>query len=174
MAERLREVKPPRGLSRLLYRFPILLYRVGLGRLFGGRFLQLRHIGRISGAPRYAVLEIIRYDERDMAYYVLAAFGEKSDWVRNLRLNPEAEVTIGSRKTQVMAEFLSKGETEREVLDYARRAPFAAQKLPRLIGYRVDGTEEGYRALAQHLSVVRFRKRKEGDVDRTDEREVRR
>jgi deazaflavin-dependent oxidoreductase (nitroreductase family) len=157
MAEQIREVKPPRGLSRLLYRFPILLYQLGLGRLFGGRFLMLTHVGRISGRPRYVVLEVIRRDENDDAYYVLAAFGEESDWVLNLRAHPEGEIKVGGRQLQVTAEFLPEVDTECEVLDYARRSPYAARQLPRLIGYRVDGSEEGYRALARHLLVVRFR-----------------
>ena len=159
MAERFRQVKPLRGISRLLYRFPILIYRAGLGWLLGGRFLMLRHIGRISGQPRYAVLEIIRSDETAEAYYVLAGFGTESDWVRNLRTHPEAEITIGGRQIQVTAEFLAQADAEREVLDYARRAPFATRQLPRLVGYRVDGSEEGYRELARHLMVVRFRSR---------------
>ena len=157
MVEQIRQVRPPRGPSRLLYRFPILLYQAGLGRLFGGRFLMLKHIGRISGQPRYAVLEIIRRDEIGEAYYVLAAFGEESDWVRNLRANSEVEVRVGGRQYQVTAEFLAEGDAEREMLDYARRSPYAARQLPRLIGYQVDGSEEGYRALARHLLVVRFR-----------------
>ncbi len=159
MAEQIRQVRPPQGLGRLLYRFPILLYQVGLGRLFGRRFLMLTHIGRISGRPRYAVLEIIRHDEPNEAYYVLAAFGEQSDWVRNLRAHPEVEIAIGGRQLKVTAEFLAEVDAEHEVLDYARRAPFAARQLPRLIGYRLDGSEEGYRALARHLLVVRFRSR---------------
>jgi len=159
VAEQIRKVKPPRGLSRLLYRFPIFLYQIGLGRLFGGRFLMLTHVGRISGRPRNAVLEIIRRDEIGKAYYVLAAFGEGSDWVRNLRAHPDVEITTGGRHINVTAEFLTEGDAEGEVLEYARRSPLAARTLPRLIGYRVDGSEEGYRELARHLLVVRFRSR---------------
>jgi len=159
MVEQIRQVKPPRGLSRLLYRFPIILYQAGLGRLFGRRFLMLTHIGRISGQTRYAVLEVIRYDETDETYYVLSAFGGQSDWVRNLRAAPEVEVSVGGRLLQMKAGFLSELDTEREMLDYARRHPFAARQLTRLIGYRVDGCEEGYRALARHLLVVCFRPR---------------
>ncbi len=159
MAEQIRQVGPPRGLSRLLYRFPILIYQAGFGRLMGGRFLMLRHVGRISGRPRYAVLEVIRRDETEDAYYVLSAFGEESDWVRNLRAHHEVEITIGGRHIPVTAEFLSEADTEREMLDYARRYPLAARQLPRLMGYRVDGSEESYRELARHLLVVRFRSR---------------
>lgn len=161
MAEQIRNVRPPRGLSRLLYRFPVLLYQAGLGRLFGGRFLMLTHIGRISGRPRYAVLEIIRREETNKACYVLAAFGEESDWVRNIRAHPEVEVTIGGRQLKMTAEFLTVNDAEREVLDYARRSPYAARQLPRLIGYQVDGSEEGYRQLARQLLVIRFRSRED-------------
>jgi deazaflavin-dependent oxidoreductase (nitroreductase family) len=159
MVEQSRQVKPPRGLSRLLYRFPILLYRLGLGRIFGRRFLMLTHIGRISGRPRYAVLEVIRWDETSEAYYVLSGFGRESDWVRNLRARPEAEIMVGARQLAVTAEFLSQDDAEREILDYARRYPVAARQLPRLIGYQVDGSEQDYRALARHLLVVRFHSR---------------
>lgn len=34
---------PPRGLSRLLYRLPIGLFRLGLGWIFGNHFLLLTH-----------------------------------------------------------------------------------------------------------------------------------
>jgi deazaflavin-dependent oxidoreductase (nitroreductase family) len=122
---------------------------------------MLTHIGRISGRPRYAVLEIIRRDETNKAYYVLAAFGEESDWVRNIRAHPEVEVTVGGRQLEMTADFLMEDDAEREVLDYARRSPYAARQLPRLIGYRVDGSEEGYRALARHLLVIRFRSRED-------------
>ena len=159
MVEQRRKVRPPRGLNRLFYRFPILLYKVGLGRLFGKRFLMLTHIGRISGRPRYAVLEVIRWDETSEAYYVLSGFGRESDWVLNLRAKPEVEITVGGHQLAATAEFLSESDTEFELLDYARRNPIAARHLPRLLGYQVDGSEEGYRALARHLLVVRFRSR---------------
>lgn len=159
MADQIRQVRPPRGLSRLLYRFPILLYKVGLGRLLGGRFLMLRHRGRISGRPRYAVLEVIRHDEAEEAHYVLAGFGAESDWVRNLRAHPEAEITVDGRQLPVTAEFLPVADAESEVVDYARSSPYAARELPRLIGYQVDGSEQGYRELARQLLVVRFRSR---------------
>jgi len=122
---------------------------------------MLTHIGRISGRPRYAVLEIIRREETTKACYVLAAFGEESDWVRNIRAHPEVEVTIGGRQLKMTAEFLTVNDAEREVLDYARRSPYAARQLPRLIGYQVDGSEEGYRQLARQLLVIRFRSRED-------------
>jgi hypothetical protein len=50
-------VRPPTGLSRLLFRVPIHAYHAGLGRLFWPGLLLLHHIGRVTGRPREVVLE---------------------------------------------------------------------------------------------------------------------
>jgi deazaflavin-dependent oxidoreductase (nitroreductase family) len=159
MVKALRNVRPPRGLSRTLYRLPIWFYRLRLGMLFGKRFLLLKHTGRVSGLHRYAVLEIIRADVDGDFYYVLSAFGEQSDWVLNIQHQPNVEITVGARRIPSLAEIVSVDESERELLDYARRHPVAARLLPRLIGYQVDGSEAGYRALASVLRVIRFQPR---------------
>ena len=49
---------PPAWLKRL-YAAPQLLYRVGLGRLAGHRFLLLTHTGRRTGARHRAVVEYV-------------------------------------------------------------------------------------------------------------------
>ena len=156
MNEAIHDAKLPRGLSRLLYRLPILFYRAGLGWLLGKRFLLLTHTGRISGLPRQAVLEVIRFDRDRDSYYVVSGFGEQADWFRNIQLTPEVEITVGRRCKEALAETLPQEDAERELLDYARRYPLAARLLTRLLGYRVDGSEEGYRTLARRLKIVRF------------------
>ena len=77
---------------RLFFRAPIYLYRFGLGWLMSGRLLMLTHIGRKSGQPRYAVLEVARHDEPSGVFLVPAAFGRKSDWYRNILKTPEVVV----------------------------------------------------------------------------------
>ena len=61
MAVQTRQPKLPSGFSRLMFRLPIYLYKVGLGGLLGGRFLLLNHVGRKSGQPRQAVVEVVRH-----------------------------------------------------------------------------------------------------------------
>ncbi|MEC3975836.1 hypothetical protein QMK34_11150 [Amycolatopsis sp. H20-H5] len=50
--------KPPLWLH-LIFRAPIALYRVGLGRVIGHRLVRIVHIGRSSGRRRETVLETI-------------------------------------------------------------------------------------------------------------------
>jgi len=147
-------IHPPCGCSRLIWRLPIGLYRLGLGRLLGSHFLLLTHTGRKSGLPRYATLEVVRYDKAADTYLVASGFGEKADWFLNLQKTPHARIRVGSRQAEVEARRLPQTEAEREILDYARRYPIPLRELIRIIGYSWDGTEAGLRALTRLVPIV--------------------
>jgi deazaflavin-dependent oxidoreductase (nitroreductase family) len=150
----------PRGALRLLARLPILLYRARLGWLLGDRFLMLTHTGRLSGLPRQVVLEVVRHDKETHTYVVASAWGEKSDWYRNLRQTPEAALTVGRRQLEVLAEQLPPEEAERELAHYARRYPTAARALARLMGFQVEDVEADFPALSRQLPLIAFRPRR--------------
>lgn len=156
MPEKIKNVQPPRGFSRMMYRLPVWLFHVHLGWLLGNRFLLLTHTGRKSGLPRQNVLEVIRYERASSTYYVFAGWGEKSDWVRNIMKTPEVAIAAGHRHFDACAERLPPDETEHVLLSYVRRHPTAARVLPRLMGYRVDGTEEDFLALMRQGMVFAF------------------
>lgn len=142
----------PHGLSRWFFRFPILLYRWGLGWLMGGRFLLLNHIGRKSGLPRQTVLEVVKHDKATDTYYVAVGFGPKTDWYRNLLKTPQATIQVKRRKLEVTADPLTPEASGEAMVDYARRHPIAARNLSRLLGYDVrENTEEEYRRVGREL-----------------------
>jgi len=157
MTEPMREVKPPRGLMRNFYRFPILLYRAGLGWLLDQRFLMMIHTGRVGGLPRRVVLEVMRHDEETDTYIVASGWGEKSDWFQNIRKTPKVEVTVGRRRFAAKTQRLPLDEAYEEIQDYARRHPTAIRELGRLIGYQLEHTPEGYRALSGVMPIVAIR-----------------
>jgi deazaflavin-dependent oxidoreductase (nitroreductase family) len=150
----------PHGLLRRLVRMPILLYRARLGWLLGNRFLMLTHTGRVSGLPRQVVLEVVRHDKQTDTYVVASAWGEKSDWYRNICQTPEATLTVGRRRLEVIAERLPPEEAERELADYARRYPTAARSLARLMGFQVEEVEADFPALSRQLPLMAFRSRR--------------
>ncbi len=156
MPTKIRDVRPPSGLARLFYRLPIWLFRLHLGWLAMGRFLLLTHIGRKSGLPRQVVLEVLQHDTTSDTYYVLAGWGTQSDWVKNIEKTPQVTIHVGLRQLSVLAQHLSADEAEAKVLDYARRNPLLIRVLPRLMGYRIDGSEEDVRALAHMSTVIAF------------------
>lgn len=77
--EIVKEIRPPAGLSRLLFRLPLHLYRAGLGPMFGHRLLVVNHIGRVTGKRRQVVLEVIVHDD-DGSYVVASGWGPSAAW----------------------------------------------------------------------------------------------
>ncbi len=142
MARKTEPKLPPTGWRRYLWRAPILLYRWHLGPLMGKRFLLLNHIGRKTGLPRQAVVEIVRYDPETRSYMVASGFGTKSNWYRNLQAHPEATIQVGNRTYRVRARFLSPEESGEEMVRYARDHHRAALELAKLIGIQLDDPDD--------------------------------
>ena len=155
MPEKIKELKPPRGLGRLFFRFPIALYRAGFGWLFGNRLLLLNHVGRKSGKQRQVVLEVAHHDKTTNTFIVNVGFGKSSDWYQNIQKNPDITIMVGKNAINVHAEDLSSKEGGDIMVDYLRKHPIEA-KMASFIGYRVKSNEEDFRALGEELSFVKF------------------
>lgn len=125
--------KQPHGLLRLLLRMPILLYRVHMGWLLGGRFLKITHIGRKSGLPREVVLEVVYGDSETGAYFVAAGWRGKADWFKNIQSNPEVQVMVGPRTFKAKTAVVQLAEASSIFYLYARRHPLAFRELSRLM-----------------------------------------
>jgi deazaflavin-dependent oxidoreductase (nitroreductase family) len=167
MLKQINERKALTGWRRFFFRAPIWLYRWGLGWLLGKRFLLINHIGRKSGLPRQAVVEVLVYDRDHNAYYVAAGFGPESQWYKNLLARPDVTIVVGRQKLAVTAVPLSPPEAGVAILDYARRHPAAIKYLARMVGCEVDGSEADYLALGEQgiIPVVRFDPRHNGAND---------
>jgi deazaflavin-dependent oxidoreductase (nitroreductase family) len=111
----------------------------------------MTHTGRSSGLPRYVVLEVVKYDPSIETYYIAAAWGEKSDWVKNIRAEPHVQVQVARRKMDMLAEQLSPDQGAAVILDYAQRHPSAMKNLASFMGYQLDGSEADFRELGRML-----------------------
>jgi deazaflavin-dependent oxidoreductase (nitroreductase family) len=156
MVEKIKEIQPPRGLTRLMFRLPIWFYRLDLGGLLGTRFLLLTHTGRKTGLPRQSVLEVVRYNKASDLFVVAAGFGTRSDWYQNVTANPQVTIDSGGRRIQAIARQLTAEEAGKELLDYHQRYPGMINKLARFMGYRLEGSEADVRALGEMLPMISF------------------
>ena len=145
--------RPPPGPVRWLLGLPVCLYGVGLGWLLGGRFLLLEHTGRKTGATRRTVVEAVDRDRDSGTYYVVAGWGERSQWLRNVEAEPRIRVTVGRRTLAAIAERLSVDEGERVLAEYARQHRVVASAM-----FRIFGSDDVSR-LARDLPVVALRRR---------------
>jgi deazaflavin-dependent oxidoreductase (nitroreductase family) len=159
MPEKLKELSRPTGISRLLYRLPILLYKIGLGWILGKRFLLLTHTGRISGEQRHSVIEVVRYDEESHSYFVASGWGTRSDWYKNLNANPNVTIQSGREKMPAVARRLDAKQAGNELLAYKNKHPALWKELVEFIGYSVDGTDEDIFALGELIPVFAFEPR---------------
>jgi deazaflavin-dependent oxidoreductase (nitroreductase family) len=133
-----------------LLRAPVWLYRLRLGWLLGGRFLLLRHRGRCSGRERTVVLEVVHHDRERGVYYVVAAWGERAQWLRNVLAHPRIGVVVGRRRLSARARVVSADEAGQVLERYAREHRLALCVLGRLLGVPTDDP----RQLAGRLRVV--------------------
>ena len=160
MAQGMTKSSARRGLARLAFRLPIWLYRLRLGWLLGDRLLLLTHIGRKSGLPRQAVIEVVRHDLATDTYIVASGFGVQVDWFRNIQRNPNVVVQSGRRRLAAVAERLPLDIAADELYEYAQRRPGTFRAITkRLLGQELDGSAESCRRLAADVPVVALRPR---------------
>jgi deazaflavin-dependent oxidoreductase (nitroreductase family) len=106
--------------TRWIVRAPVRLYRARLGFVFGSRLLMLEHTGRKTGIRRYAVLEVV--DHPDPGTYIVAAgFGNRAQWLRNVRASLRVRVCVGARRpAPATARQLTPQEAAAALTAYAR------------------------------------------------------
>jgi deazaflavin-dependent oxidoreductase (nitroreductase family) len=150
----------PTGLRRLFFRAPVYLYRAGLGALLGRRFLYLVHTGRVSGRRRDVVLEVVRFDDTVPEVFVVAAWGRRADWLRNIEVAPAIEVRVGrDRWSRPRHRFLDEAEMTGLLRDYQRRHPRAWATLAPRMGLDPHSPDAGIGAAVQAFPAVAFRPR---------------
>jgi deazaflavin-dependent oxidoreductase (nitroreductase family) len=147
------QVEPPSRLLRLLFRLPLIAYRVGLGGIIPNQ-IMLTTVGRKSGEPHQVVLDIIGSDKTKGMYYVSVAFGPRSDWFRNLRADPTVRAQIGRRKFTARAVILPRKEAEEMLVEFVGLHRRYARIMMRVIGVRTELSEDEVCALASHMPVI--------------------
>lgn len=147
----------PSGLLRILFRLPILLYRLNLGWLLGKRFLLLEHRGRKSGIIRQAVIEVIDHDVQTGSYIVAAAWGHQSDWYKNIVAEPNVKIRVGTKRFAAFAKTLSADEAAQHLKAYATKHPFAFRRLGSLlIGAKSHDTGQIIKSFIEAIPFVEF------------------
>lgn len=146
----------PRFVWRLFrYLPPRLAYSLGLGSIAGRAVLLLTTIGRSSGLPRVTPL---LYDEIDGIIYVASARGAKADWYQNLRVNPNVEVRIGSRRIKGHADTITDPHQVTDFLEERLNLhPILAATVMRVEGLGTTPSREQLKSYAKNRTLVAIR-----------------
>ena len=158
-AKPMAKLAPPRGVLRWLLKMPVVLYHAHLGWLLGHRFLMITHRGRTSGRIYHTVVEVVGFDRRTRESVVASGWGEKADWLKNIRASSALEIRTGAMRYVPEQRFLEPVERVERLREYEGEHPIAWRELVRILGYPYDGTEASRQALAENLPMVAFRPR---------------
>jgi deazaflavin-dependent oxidoreductase (nitroreductase family) len=146
----------PKGWLRLFFKFPVFLHRLGLGgweRWIGAEWMLLTTMGRKSGKPRQAMVDVMGYDRASDTYYIEAAYGERADWYRNIQAQPVFSAQVGRRKFQARAARLAPEPAGETMVDFYRRKPAYTRAVMRAVGMTFKGEDE-LRELGKQLLLL--------------------
>ena len=146
----------PRFIWRL-FRFlpPSLAYSLGLGSIAGRAVLLLTTVGRRSGLPRVTPL---LYDEIDGIVYVASARGARADWYRNLMVNANVQVTIGSRRFRGCVDLITDPLHVADFLEKRLKLhPILAATVMRIEGLGATPSREQLEQYAKRRALVAIR-----------------
>ncbi len=83
---------PGNCLAKKLFKTPVLLYRLGLGKVFGNYILILSTTGRNTGKTRRTPVEYFYHEGK---YYIISGFDDQPDWYKNIAANPQVIIQNG-------------------------------------------------------------------------------
>lgn len=145
----------PKGMLRRFLRAPLVLYRLGLGWVLGGRFLKLTHTGRVSGLKHETVLEVVKRDEAAGIIYVASGWGERSNWLLNVTRDPRVGVEFRRESYGARARRLGIDEAAEVLADYSQHYPKAFGLLTaNIIGEKLPPNYESARVMAESVPIV--------------------
>jgi deazaflavin-dependent oxidoreductase (nitroreductase family) len=115
-----------------LFKTPIFFYRIGLP-IFSSFILILTTTGRKSGKQRVTPVEYLR--ENDSGYpVIMAGWGGKTDWRRNIDTDPHVQVQIGHERYDGIAEALDDAAVATRLTESMKINPNSAKIWSRWAG----------------------------------------
>jgi deazaflavin-dependent oxidoreductase (nitroreductase family) len=147
--------KGPNALQKFFFKVPVWFHKIGFGgweRMIGAQWMLITTIGRKSGKPREAMVDVMDYNATSDTYYIEAAYGSRADWVRNIEANPRFKAQVGRRKFYAHMSTLSNEDAGELVVKFFRAKPAYTRSVMAMVGMKFEGEEE-LRALGSKLAL---------------------
>ena len=128
---------PSHKIIKKLYRTPILLFRLGLGKFFGKYILILSTTGRKSGKVHRTPVEYFLDEDR---IFVMSGFGDTPDWYQNLQKDPHVTLNV---RNDVLHMLARKPETQSEwegVINFLKTSPVSILSNPEMVN-KLDNSD---------------------------------
>ncbi|MGE5073349.1 MAG: hypothetical protein ACM3MF_07975 [Anaerolineae bacterium] len=137
------------------FKLPLFFYQVGLGWIFGRRFMVLSHVGRRSGKVDQSVLAVAGYDPTTREIKAISPWSS-SNWFRNSQETPAMEVQTAGVRYAPVQRLMPPEEIAALFIDYRREHPIFSRLVARIPGWNMDSTYDEFLVLARSLRGVAF------------------
>jgi len=150
------ETRGPGWFYGHLFKVPVLFYRAGLDFLVPGWILVLTTVGRKSGRLRETAVGYLV--KRDMdEFWLLAGWGEKTDWYQNACKNPKVTFRLGRQKREGTARILTYEERVVYLEEILKVNPGAVSIFSRRAGQPVSSDRESLEQAAHFFPGLALR-----------------
>lgn len=139
-------------------KMPLILYRLGMGWMFGKRLMLLTHKGCRSGKVYQTVLAVLRFDKKTREIFVVSPWSA-SNWYHNIQAAPAVEVETCRVRYAPIQRTLSPEEIASLFIEFRQQNPIFSRMVARIPGWNIDSSHDEFLALAQSLHGVVFRPR---------------
>ncbi len=133
-----------------LVKAPLFYWRLGMDGLVNRFLMVMTTTGRKSGRPRRTVIEYHHYDGRT---YALAAYGERSQWVKNMQADPHMTLQSSQGTQSVIGRRVTDDDALRQAFHHMQHDRFLKTWV-RLLGVQLN--EADFIAHKERFYLVTF------------------
>ena len=143
---------PTGGWRLAMFKWPVQLWRLGLGPLMGHHMMLITHTGRKSGQPRRTMTEMYEIDGRK---YAPSGFGRRAQWYRNIEVDPRVTIQTAVGVESMRAERVVEDEELLTILEGVQGRSQAMYNL-HLDSLEIEPTTEDILAKKGRIYWLRF------------------
>ncbi len=105
---------PTSGWRRAMFKWPVHLWRLGLGPIIGRFSVLISHTGRKSGLTRRTLTELHVVNGKK---YAPSGFGRRAQWYRNIEADPWVTIQTADGAESAIARRVTDGDELLSLMD---------------------------------------------------------
>ena len=135
-----------------MFKWPVQLWRLGLGPLMGHHMVLITQTGRKSGLPRRTMTELYRINGRK---YAPSGFGRRAQWYRNIEADPRVTIQMAEGAESMRAVRVVEDEELLRIMEAVQGRSEAMYRL-HLSSLEIEPTTEDILAKKDRIYWLRF------------------
>jgi deazaflavin-dependent oxidoreductase (nitroreductase family) len=105
---------PSGGWRKAMFKWPVHLWRLGLGPIIGRFSVLISHTGRKTGLTRRTMTELHVVNGKK---YAPSGFGRRAQWYRNIEADPRVTIQTAAGAESVIARRVTDGDELLSLMD---------------------------------------------------------